>query len=120
MGDGQVTLVRTTDENGDEVLECEKDSRGRYVWNPSPEVFARYEQRERLHAYINVAGRLIQEATRGNGWEGLNGRTLVVKSEPGRGFLSYLKHSGGVPEEEHAHTRATMARTVARFRFRGP
>lgn len=110
-----MTLVHTTDENGDEVLECEKDSRGQYVWNPSPEVFVQYRANEARDAVSNLLHRLLIA----NPSEAIHARTLVVRGQPGRGYLSYFRQSGGVPDEEHAHTRATMAHATSVLRGNG-
>lgn len=61
-----MTLVRTVDENGDEILVCEPNDDGEYVWNPTPREFSAYKARDAELARHNVMMAHVLEAVSGN------------------------------------------------------
>lgn len=125
-----MTLVRSKDENGDDILECERDSFGEYVWNPTPEQFASYLQRERELALANVAGIVIQRAILGDrspmyretivigrrcaGYvRGSRGNVLPYGMSSPPYLATSVERGSGISLDEHAHTHHTVARALA-------
>lgn len=105
-----MTLVRTVDENGDEVLVCEENAAGEMVWNPTPLEYEAFVAVDRVHAIYNVLTARVNEAMAGN-----PSRTEVVES--GVPCDGYRVGRGGVAPVYSAETRAAIADKGHYYRY---